>query len=77
MRCNRMRVVLYLLGKGIGQPCEAAQVHPHGEVVPLRKGRADMLGVGPALATEGMRSNDLERDAVFSASSSVGREIRR
>ena len=56
-----MSVVLDLLGKGIGQPSEAPHVHPHGQIIPLGKRRADMLGIRLAFATKGMRPNDLGR----------------
>ena len=45
---KRMAVVFDLLRKPIRQPREAAHLHPHGQIVPLGKGRVDVLGVGIA-----------------------------
>ena len=40
-------------------------MHPHGEVVPLGVGRADMFGIGPAFTAEGLSSDDLLRAADY------------
>ena len=40
--------VLDLLGEGVGESGEAAHAHPHGEVLALYVGRADVARVGVA-----------------------------
>jgi hypothetical protein len=45
---DRANVVLDLFRERIGEPSEAAHVHPHGEVRPLGIGRAYMVGIGIA-----------------------------
>ena len=35
-------MVLDLAAESVGQPCVAPQVHPHGQVLALHEGRADM-----------------------------------
>jgi hypothetical protein len=46
---ERCRVVLQLLGEGIGQAGEAADAHPHGQVGALDVAGRDVLGIGATL----------------------------
>ena len=45
---DHVHVVLEFLRERIGEPGEAAHVHPHRKVLPFGIGRADMLRVGIA-----------------------------
>lgn len=45
---NHVCMVLELLGKGVRQARKPAHVHPHGQILPLGIGRADMRRIGRA-----------------------------
>ena len=45
---DRIGLVFALFRERIGEPRDAPVVHPHREVLPLDKRRADMLFAGPA-----------------------------
>lgn len=59
MQCNCMGVVLDLLLERICELGEPTHVHPHSQVIPLDIRRADVLRIGPALATERFRADKL------------------
>ena len=48
MQCDRARMVFDLLCECVCQASEAAHVHPHRQILPLNKRRADMVRVGVA-----------------------------
>jgi len=48
MQRNRARMVLNLFAECVGEPSEAAHVHPHREVLALNVRRADVFRIGVA-----------------------------
>ena len=50
VQADRVFQVLHLLGERIGQPREAAHLHPHGEVLAFGVAGGDVLGIGVAVA---------------------------
>src|SRR5207245_3333844 len=53
--------VFNLPTEGVGQSREPPHAHPHGQVLPLDVGRADVLGVGVAGAALSHRPDALRR----------------
>ena len=45
VQAQHMNVVFQLLGKSVGQPREPTHSHPHGEVLALHVGRADVTHI--------------------------------
>ena len=58
---HSVSMVLDLLGEAIGQPGEAAHVHPHGEILSLNDGRGDESRIGHSRYIDLVRAGESGR----------------